>query len=63
MNWLKPLVAALVLQAAALPLVAPTARAELADVEPGQLDRCLASLTADGLVAEVDGGRGLYALA
>src|SRR5690606_31448482 len=33
MNWLKPLVAALVLQAAALPLVAPTARAELADVK------------------------------
>jgi A/G-specific adenine glycosylase len=38
-------------------------RASLADVEPGQLDRCLASLVADGLVEHVDERRGLYGLA
>ena len=51
-----------ILRAADAPVVV-TGRAELADVEPRQLDRCLVSLTADGLVAEVDGGRGLYGLA
>lgn len=40
-----------------------TGRAALEDVEPGQLDRCLASLVADGLVAQVDADRGLYSLA
>mgnify|MGYP000850901635 CR=1 FL=1 len=40
-----------------------TGRAELDDVEPGQLDRCLASLVADGLAAIVDPERGTYALA
>ncbi len=38
-------------------------RAALADVDPGRLERCLASLVADGLVAEVDPERGLFALA
>jgi len=38
-------------------------RASLADVEPGQMDRCVASLVADGLVAEVDPDRGLFTLA
>ncbi len=40
-----------------------TGRAALEDVDPGQLDRCLASLVADGLVAQVDAHRGLYSLA
>ena len=40
-----------------------TGRAELDDVEPGQLDRCLASLVADGLAAIMDPERGTYALA
>ncbi len=51
-----------ILRAAHSPVVV-TGRAELADVEPGQLDRCLESLTADSLVARVDENRGLYALA
>lgn len=38
-------------------------RAVLDDVEPGQLDRCLDGLVADGLIALVDADRGLYALA
>jgi len=38
-------------------------RAVLADVEPGQLDRCLESLLVDGLVSLVDADRGLYAFA
>ncbi|NTV40475.1 MAG: hypothetical protein HGA51_11060 [Demequinaceae bacterium] len=38
-------------------------RASLADVEPGQVDRCLESLLLDGLVALADADRGLYALA
>ncbi len=37
--------------------------AALDDVEPGQVDGCLASLLADGLVALVDEERGLFALA
>lgn len=37
--------------------------ATLADVEPGQVDRCLASLLADGLVALADVERGLVELA
>ena len=43
--------------------VVVTGRADLADVEPGQLDRCLESLTADALISQVDANRGLYALA
>jgi A/G-specific adenine glycosylase len=35
----------------------------LADVAPGQVDRCLDGLLADGLVALADPGRGRYALA
>lgn len=50
------------LRRAEAPLVV-SGRADLADVEPGQLERCLASLVADGLVAEVERNRGLYALA
>jgi A/G-specific adenine glycosylase len=38
-------------------------RAILADVEPGQVDRCLESLLADGLVALADAERGLVELA
>jgi A/G-specific adenine glycosylase len=38
-------------------------RADLADVEPGQVDRCLESLLADGLVALADAERGLVELA
>ena len=38
-------------------------RASLADVEPGQVDRCLESLLADGLLALMDADRGLYQLA
>lgn len=38
-------------------------RADLADVEPGQVDRCLESLLLDGLVALVDADRGLCELA
>ena len=38
-------------------------REELDDVEPGQLDRCLESLVADGLVAVFAAERGAYALA
>lgn len=38
-------------------------RANLADVEPGQLDRCLDGLVLDGLIALVDADRGRYALA
>jgi A/G-specific adenine glycosylase len=40
-----------------------TGRVELADVEPGQVDRCLESLVADGLVARVSVERGTFALA
>jgi len=36
--------------------------AVLADVEPGQVDRCLESLLADGLVALADAERGLVEL-
>ena len=38
-------------------------RAVLADVEPGQVDSCLESLLADGMVALVDADRGLVELA
>jgi len=38
-------------------------RAALADVGPGQVDRCLESLLADGLVALADAERGLVELA
>ena len=38
-------------------------RAALADVEPGQVDRCLESLLVDGLVALADADRGLVTLA
>ncbi len=38
-------------------------RAALEDIDPGQLDRCLDGLVLDGLIASVDGDRGLYALA
>lgn len=38
-------------------------RAALADVEPGQVDRCLESLLVDGLVALADADRGLVELA
>ncbi|NYI42555.1 A/G-specific adenine glycosylase [Demequina lutea] len=38
-------------------------RTALADVEPGQVESCLESLLADGLVALVDAERGLVALA
>ncbi len=38
-------------------------RSVLEDVEPGQVDQCLASLVLDGLVALVDADRGLYELA
>ena len=51
-----------ILRAADGPVVV-TGRADLADVEPGQLDRCLKSLTADALISQVDADRGLYALA
>lgn len=51
-----------VLRAASAP-VNVTGRADLEDVEPGQLDRCLESLVADGLVTRVDVERGTYALA
>ena len=37
-------------------------RAELADIEPGQLDRCLLSLTTDGLAHEVEVGAGMWEL-
>ncbi len=37
--------------------------AMLADVEPGQIDRCLHGLVVDGLVALVDAERGRFALA
>jgi A/G-specific adenine glycosylase len=40
-----------------------TGRVELEDVEPGQLDRCLESLVADGLIARVSVERGTFALA
>lgn len=39
-----------------------TGRADLDDVEPGQLDRCLESLVADGLVRLADEERGAYSL-
>lgn len=51
-----------VLRAASAP-VNVSGRAELEDVEPGQLDRCLESLVADGLVARADVGRGTFVLA
>lgn len=50
------------LRAATGPLTV-SGRVELEDVEPGQLDRCLESLVADGLVELVDVERGSYALA
>ena len=37
-------------------------RAELADIEPGQLDRCLESLVEDGLARLVEESRGTYSL-
>ncbi|MFW2512778.1 A/G-specific adenine glycosylase [Demequina sp. SO4-13] len=42
--------------------VAVGGHASLGDVEPGQLDRCLESLVADGLVTLVSADRGAYAL-
>jgi A/G-specific adenine glycosylase len=51
-----------VLRAASVP-VNVSARVELEDIEPGQLDRCLESLVADGLVARADVDRGTYVLA
>lgn len=39
-----------------------TGRAELADVEPGQLDRCLESLVEDGLARLVEAEKGTYSL-
>lgn len=39
-----------------------TGHATLEDIEPGQLDRCLDGLVADGLVRLVDHARGTYAL-
>ncbi len=42
--------------------VAVTGHVELADVEPGQLDRCLESLVEDGLARLVDDARGRYSL-
>lgn len=51
-----------VLRAADAPVLVE-GRAALADVEPGQLERCLESLVADGLVAMVDEERGLLELA
>ena len=39
-----------------------TGHASLEDVEPGQLDRCLESLVADGLVTATDASRGAYRL-
>ncbi len=50
-----------ILRAADAP-VAIAGRAELADVEPGQLDACLESLVDDGLVREAEQGRGRYSL-
>lgn len=50
-----------VLRAAHAP-VTIAGRAELADVEPGQMDRCLESLVADGLVQVADASRGQYEL-
>lgn len=51
-----------ILRAASAPVVV-TGRAELEDVAPGQVDTCLESLIADGLVMAVDAARGTYALA
>ena len=42
--------------------VTVSGRAELADIEPGQLDRCLESLVEDGLAQLVDHARGRYSL-
>ncbi|MDN4480669.1 A/G-specific adenine glycosylase [Demequina muriae] len=42
--------------------VTVTGHASLEDVEPGQLDRCLESLVADGLARLVSDERGTYAL-
>ena len=39
-----------------------TGQASLEDIEPGQLDACLASLVSDGLVTVADEARGLYSL-
>lgn len=50
-----------VLRAASVP-VNITGHAALEDIEPGQLDSCLASLVGDGLVTRVDSERGTYAL-
>lgn len=50
-----------ILRAAHAPVIVE-GRAELADVEPGQVDRCLASLVADGLVRLADASRGQYEL-
>jgi A/G-specific adenine glycosylase len=49
------------LRAASAP-VNVTGHAAVADIEPGQLDRCLASLCQDGLVTIVDADRGTYRL-
>ena len=42
--------------------VTVSGRVELADVSPGQLDRCLDSLVEDGLARLVDATRGTYSL-
>jgi A/G-specific adenine glycosylase len=39
-----------------------TGHASVADVDPGQLDRCLESLVADGLISIADASRGTYTL-
>jgi len=51
-----------ILRAATAPVVV-SGRTDLADIEPGQLDRCVDSLVADGLVALTDAQRGLVELA
>ncbi|PKQ27324.1 MAG: adenine glycosylase [Actinobacteria bacterium HGW-Actinobacteria-4] len=49
------------LRAASAPINV-TGHASVADVDPGQLDRCLESLVTDGLITLTDGGRGTYTL-
>ena len=51
-----------VLRAADAPVVI-AGRPVLEDVEPGQLDRCVASLVADGLIAQAGTGTGRFVLA
>jgi A/G-specific adenine glycosylase len=50
-----------ILRSAATP-VTVTGSAALADVEPGQLDRCLEGLADDGLIRLVSSERGTYEL-